>query len=125
VRSHFATQFIRYGGAGAVGTAAHFGVLASLVRFADAEAVAASTAGAIVGALINYAMNHRFTFASGRAHRIALPRFLVVASAGVLVNAAVFAAALNFAHVHYLVAQAAATATVLVAGFLANRAWTF
>ena len=42
-------------------------------------AVAASTLGAIAGALVNYSLNHRFTFASDKAHRQALPRFAVVA----------------------------------------------
>ena len=73
------TQFLRYACVGAVGTAAHYTVLIALVQSAGAAPVAASTAGAIVGAFVNYALNHRFTFASGRAHRIALPRFLVVA----------------------------------------------
>jgi putative flippase GtrA len=118
-------QFVRYGGAGAVGTAAHFGILAALVQFANAGAVAASTAGAIVGAIINYALNYRFTFASGRAHRIALPRFLAVAAAGVVLNAAVLAAMLAVVAPRYLVAQVVATGAVLVAGFLANRRWTF
>ena len=123
--SRFATEFVRYGGAGAVGTAAHFGILGALVRFMDAGAVAASTAGAIVGAIINYALNYRYTFASDRAHRVALPRFLVIAGASIVLNAAVLAALLALVPVHYLVAQVLATGTVLVAGFLANRAWTF
>jgi putative flippase GtrA len=118
-------QFLRYGGAGAIGTAAHFGVLGALVHFAGAGAVAASTAGAIVGAIINYALNHRFTFASRRAHRVALPRFCFVAGGGILLNAAVLAAMFALVQPHYLVAQIVATGVVLVAGFLANRQWTF
>ena len=123
--SPFLPQFFRYGSAGAIGTAAHFAVLVALVQLAGADAVAASTAGAIAGAMINYALNHRFTFASRRAHRIALPRFCLVAGAGILLNAAVLAAILAVFHPHYLVAQIIATGTVLVAGFVANRKWTF
>ncbi len=75
--SRFLPQFFLYGGAGAIGTAAHFAILAALVQFADAGAVAASTVGAIVGAIVNYTLNYRFTFASRRdASRgaAALPR---------------------------------------------------
>lgn len=123
--SRFLPQFFLYGAAGAIGTAVHFAILAALVQFADTGAVAASTAGAIAGAIINYTLNHRFTFASRRTHRMALPRFLAVAAAGILLNAAVLAAMLAFVRPHYLVAQVVATGAVLVAGFLANRRWTF
>ena len=118
-------QFFRYAGAGAIGTAAHYTILMMLVQFAGAGAVAASTAGAICGGLINYALNHRFTFASRRAHRVALLRFSAVAGAGVLLNAATIAAALALFHPHYLVAQLLATGIVLLSSFAANRKWTF
>jgi len=118
-------QFLRYACVGAVGTAAHYAVLIALVESAGTAPVAASTAGAIAGAFVNYALNYRFTFASGRAHRIALPRFLAIAGAAVALNAAVMAATLAVTSAHYLVAQVVATGVVLVAGFLANRRWTF
>jgi putative flippase GtrA len=123
--STVAPQFIRYAGAGAIGTACHYAALIALVQLAHFGAVAASTAGAIVGAIVNYALNHRFTFASGRAHAVALPRFALVAVGGIALNALVLAAVLSLAGPHYLVAQVVATGAVLTAGFLANRAWTF
>ena len=118
-------QFFRYVGAGAIGTAAHYTVLIAFMQFIGTSAVSASTAGAIVGALINYALNHRFTFASRRAHRVGLPRFLAVAGAGILLNAITIAAVLALFRAHYLVAQLVATSIVLIAGYLANRKWTF
>lgn len=120
-----ASRFLRYTAAGAIGTAVHFSILAALVHFAGAAPVLASTAGAIAGALVNYAANHRYTFQSRRAHTVALPRFFLVATAGIALNALVLAATLALLPFHYLVAQAIATAVVLVAGFLANRRWTF
>ena len=118
-------RFVRYAGAGAMGTAAHYAVLVALVQGMGAGVVAGSTVGAIAGAGINYALNHRFTFASQEAHRRALPRFALVAAAGILLNALVLALVLALAGPHYLVAQVVATLAVLVAGFCANRAWTF
>jgi putative flippase GtrA len=118
-------QFIRYAGAGAVGTAVQYALLVVLVHAADVAAVAASTVGAIAGALVNYGINHQFTFASDRAHGHALPRFAVVAVAGIALNAIVLAAMLALVTPHYLVAQVVATGAVLVAGFIANRTWTF
>jgi len=118
-------QFIRYAGAGIIGTAAHYAVLVVLVQGLSVGAVAASTVGAVAGAGINYALNHRFTFASRELHRRALPRFAVVAAAGIVLNGLVLAAMLALVGAHYLVAQVVATLAVLVAGYLANRAWTF
>jgi putative flippase GtrA len=118
-------QFLRYAGTGAIGTSAQYGVLIALVQLAGVGALAAPTAGAVVGALVNYALNHRYTFASRRAHRMALPRFLAVAGAGVALNAVVLAALLATVPLHYLVMQVVATGVVLVAGYVANRRWTF
>ena len=118
-------QFVRYAGAGVIGTAAHYAVLVALVQGAGTAVVAASTAGAIAGAAVNYLLNHRFTFASRESHGRALPRFAVVAAAGIALNALVLAGMLALVGPHYLVAQVAATLAVLVAGYIANRAWTF
>ena len=120
-----APQFLRYAGAGAVGTALQYAMLIGFVQLARVAAVVASTAGAIAGAIVNYALNHRYTFGSERPHRQALPRFALVAVAGIVLNALVMAAMLGLAGPHYLVAQVIATAAVLAAGYLANRQWTF
>ena len=100
-------------------------MLVTLVQGAFAGVVAASTAGAVVGAGVNYLLNHRYTFASREAHGRALPRFAAMAAGGVALNALVVAGMLALVGPHYLVAQVVATLAVLVAGYLANRAWTF
>ena len=118
-------QFLRYSSAGVIGTAAHYAVLVALVQGAEAGVVAASTAGAITGAGINYVLNHRFTFGSTQPHGRALPRFAAVAAGGIALNALVLAGMLALVGPHYVLAQVVATLAVLVAGYLANRAWTF
>ena len=118
-------QFLRYAGAGAIGTSVHFAVLVAAVQLAGIGAIAGSTAGAVAGALVNYVLNYRFTFASRRAHRLALPRFSIVSVGGIVLNAAVIAATLRYVQPHYVIAQAIATACVLCTGFLVNRKWTF
>jgi len=120
-----APQFLRYAGAGIAGTVLQYALLVALVQFASMGAVLASTIGAIAGALVNYRLNHQFTFASDKAHGHALPRFALVAIGGLALNAIVLAVMLAFVTSHYLVAQVAATGAFLVAGFLANRSWTF
>src|SRR5690242_10553311 len=101
-------QFVRYAGAGAIGTAVQYLALVALVHAQWTGAVAASTAGAVLGALVNYVLNYRFTFASGRTHAHALPRFAAVAALGIGINALVVALLIH-AGAHYLVAQVVAT----------------
>ncbi|MEO8739187.1 MAG: GtrA family protein [Casimicrobiaceae bacterium] len=120
-----APQLLRYAGAGAIGTAVHYALLIALVQLADFGAVVASSIGAVAGALLNYGLNHRFTFQSDKAHRHALPRFALIAAAGIALNASVLAALLAYVTPNYLAAQVIATLVVMVAGYAANRAWTF
>lgn len=118
-------QFLRYAGAGAVGTAAQFAILVALVELAGENAVVASTVGAGAGAMINYAINHRLTFASRVPHRRAFPRFAAVALAGMALNALVLAGVLSMGRSHYVFAQVVATSAVLAFTYVSNRTWTF
>lgn len=118
-------QFLRYALAGAAGTAVHYAVLIVLVQLASIGAVAATTAGAVSGALVNYRLNHRFTFESEQPHKHALPRFALVAVLCIAINAAVVAMLLPWVAPYYLLAQVAATGVVLISGYLVNRTWTF
>ena len=95
------------------------------VAIAGLGAVVASSIGAVAGALVNYRLNHRFTFRSDKAHGHALPRFVLVAVASIALNAMVLAALLAYVAANYLAAQVVATLVVMIAGYAANRAWTF
>jgi putative flippase GtrA len=119
-----ASQFLRFGAVGVVGTACHYVVLIALVQGGGSGPVLASTLGAMVGALVNYVLNRRLTFASDRPHREALPRFMTVAAAGFVLNAVIMKILTDWP-LHYVFAQVVATIAVLVFNFLANRWWTF
>lgn len=118
-------QFLKYAVVGAVGTAAHYAVLVTLVQYGGLSPSFATTIGFCVGAVINYALNIRFVFASTHRHRDALPKFFALATAGALVNYLIVALLTRQLAVHYLIAQVVATSVVLVCNYLANRAWTF
>ena len=116
----------RYTAAGGVATASHYLLMGALVELARWPAPGASVAGAALGAVVGYALNHAWTFAGHAApHRQALPRFLAVAAAGALLNGALVWAGTAGLGWHWLLAQAGATAVVLVAGYAANRSWSF
>jgi len=117
-------MFLRYSLVGAIGTATHYVLLVLLVQAAAVNPVLASTVGAVAGAIVNYALNHRYTFDSRRRYHESLPRFMAIAAVGMAINAALLAALVNGLGVHYLAAQVVATLAVLGVTFLANRAWT-
>jgi putative flippase GtrA len=118
-------QFLSFALIGLLGTAAHFLVLYVLVSQLDFGPLPASSVGAVTGALVNYGLNYRLTFRSQKKHREALPRFMVVASGGWLLNGLLMAILLSRLDIHYLLVQIIVTSLVLVWNFLANRFWTF
>jgi len=118
-------QFIRYGMAGAVGTAAQYAILCILVEGFAIGAVIASSVGAVAGAFVNYVLNYRYTFKSERPHADALAKYGVVSVAGIVLNGLVLALGTSALSLHYLGAQVLATLVVFFAAFTLNRAWTF
>lgn len=114
-----------YVGVGAVGTGCHYLTLVALVDRARLDPVLATSAGFLVGAVVNYFANYHLTFRSRQGHAGTMGRFFLVAAAGMAVNAGVMAVCHRALGLHYLASQVAATGTVVVLTYLANRAWTF
>ena len=120
-----ARQFLLFSTAGGFAAIGHYGTLIALSELAGTPPLPASLAGFLVGGVISYVLNYRFTFRSTKQHGEALTKFLTVAAVGLVLNGAVMAALTGGARLHYLAAQVAATAVVLVWTFLCNRYWTF
>ncbi len=116
--------FARYLAVGAAATLVHWAVLVVAVEAARAPAWLASGAGAVVGAQVAFAGNRRYTFTGGRRGLAAWWRFMGTAAAGALLGMAIVAGGVALG-LHYLLAQAAATAVVVVVTFVANRHWSF
>ncbi|NND44629.1 MAG: GtrA family protein [Xanthomonadales bacterium] len=118
-----AAQLIRYALAGGFATAAHYALMALLLH-GGWPPVSASTAGAIGGALIAYAINRRWTFRATHSTARWL-RFMAVAALAVLLNAILLATIHHWLIQSIMVAQLLTTALVFVATFLINRNWSF
>jgi putative flippase GtrA len=116
--------FVRFSGAGAIGTVAHYAVLVLLVEIASIHPAIAAACGATVGATVNYLLNYRITFRSTARHTFAAPRFALVALVGMALNAGVVFQFVRLGG-HYLLGQVAATLLVLILGFLASQFWVF
>lgn len=118
------SQFFRFLSVGAFGTALHYAILFFLVAALDRDPAIAAMAGATAGAAFNYWLNRRLTFRSMRPHKEALPRFLLIAGLGVVLNGAIVKA-LTLTALHYLPSQFAATLIILVFNFLLSKLWIF
>jgi len=118
-------QFLLFAGVGALGTVAHYTTLVALVEWLRCAPVPASAIGALVGMVVNYLLNYRFTFRSAKPHREAATKFFLVGGAGLLWNLLLMWLLAERAGFHYLIAQAGATGLVLLWQFGLSRFWVF
>jgi putative flippase GtrA len=116
--------FARYLVVGVLATLVHWALLALLVEAFGVAAWLGSGAGAVFGAQVAFFANRRFTFDHDGALLPAWWRFMGTAAAGALLGMAIVGAGVA-AGLHYLLAQAIATTTVVVVTFAVNRRWTF
>ncbi|GGF86778.1 hypothetical protein GCM10007301_53370 [Azorhizobium oxalatiphilum] len=121
----FAMQFATFVGVGLTAAAGHFATLAFMVEHEFAGPVLASLSGFIVGSIISYILNSRFTFESTRSHAGALPRFAAVAGIAFVLTGILMELLANRLGLYYLLAQAITTGLVLIWTFTAYRLWAF
>jgi putative flippase GtrA len=119
-------RFLSYAAVGAGATSVHYLILVTCVEAVHLRVTIASTIGALAGALIAYAGNRRYAFVgSAQPHKIALRRFLLIASLGVLLNATVLWVGVEVFQVYYLPVQLLATGMTLSVTYALNTLWTF
>jgi putative flippase GtrA len=116
-------QFSRFFIVGAVSALIQFSILISLVEFFFIKPIWASTSGYIAGALINYTLNHYFTFKSSLSHKKSLLRFTLNSLFGLFLNFALMKIFLIY--YSYILSQVLASGIVLFWNFLIHRYWTF
>src|SRR5690606_11321741 len=108
-----------------VGTACHYAVLIAMVELGDIAPAIATTAGFVVGAIVNYNLNRIVTFGS-RPHEFgALAKFMLIAAIGAGINSAfVFLLAQRIGW-QYLLSQVLATGAVTLWNYAGSRLWVF
>ncbi len=117
-------KLVRFALVGAVATGIQYAILVVLVRGAVTGPTVASCIGFVVSAGANYSLNYRFTFRSRNRHAGAIVKFLLLAGAGLALNAGLMRllTALGW---NYILAQLCATGVVLLWNFFGNSLWTF
>jgi len=118
-------QLMRYATVGVAAAVAHYGTLFGLVAGGITGDVVGTLAGFIAGGVVSYWLNRRFTFASDRHHRAAMPRFIATAFGGFLLTGVLMWVLSDQLGLYYMLAQPLITVIVMVWTFLGNRFWTF
>lgn len=118
-------EIILYGFVGGLGTIVHYSVLTLAVELLAIAPFIATGIGCFAGALMNYVLNYRLTFASDACHRVALPKFMIVAAVGLAANVWLLYVILSAVEIHYLIAQCIVTALVMLITYTLNKFWTF
>lgn len=109
---------------GGFATALHYALMFALMHVFGWNPVRASTAGFLTSAVVNFALNARFTFQSKRSVLHTAPRFAIVAATGLLLNRYVLALLLSL-DIRVFIGQILATLCVLSWNYIINALWTF
>jgi putative flippase GtrA len=118
-------RFLIYAAVGATGTACQYAILILLVQGGLSRPVPASAAGALAGAVVNYALNYWITFESQASHLQTASRFALIAVAGIALNTGLMHLLIVPLALNYIMAQILSSAAVLVLTYSANALWTF
>lgn len=119
------SAFWRFVLVGFVNTAVGYGAILFFLYVIAAGYLASNALGYVVGGLVSYFLNKSFTFESARAHRAALPRFVLVVAGCYLVNLVVLKIGMSLWRLHPALAQALAVAAYTVIFYAASRRLVF
>jgi putative flippase GtrA len=118
-------QVVRYVVAGALGTAAHLGVMVLSVERLGLGPVAGSVAGFGAALVVSYLVNRAWTFRTGRRRSGRLWRYALVCLSGLAINTGLMVALVEGLHWHYLLAQLSVIFVVPTINFVLSRHWAF
>lgn len=111
--------------AGGVGTAFQYLILILLVESFNVNAVLASAIGAFVGAIVNFILNHRFTFGGRRSWRSTSQRYVIATLLILLFNIAAMSLLVEIMRTDYRIAQITSTVLAFFVSYLLNDFWVF
>lgn len=118
-------QALRYAVVGVLGAGVHLALMAAGVEWAKLPPLWAAGLGFSGAVAVSYGLNHRWTFASGRAHRESFWRFVAVSVLGLCVNTALLHGLVDGLGWWYFSAQLALIGVLPALNFVLNRHWTF
>jgi putative flippase GtrA len=117
--------FFRYLVSGSTATLVHFAVLVILVELFDVSPIVASILGFCAAIGANYTLQYYWTFQATGTHQVLFARYVTVTLVMLIVNTSLFWALNGWLQIQYLLAQAGATAIVVLLNYKINKHYTF
>ena len=118
-------ELMKFAAVGATGTLVQYLVLWIGVDLLHFSAAASSGAGYILGSIVNYVLNHKFTFRSEKSHFDAASKYYAVLVVGWCINTGLMWAFADHLGLNYWFAQIIATGTAFLWNFAGSKYWAF
>lgn len=118
-------MMLRFAISGGFATATHVLVFITLVEWLSVRPVAAAGAAFIFALFVSYGMNYHWTFSVSGPHRVMLPRFVLVAVLGLLLNLGITYAVVDMAGYWYGYALLLVVLLVPLVTFVISKLWVF
>ncbi len=116
---------IRFAISGGLATLTHITVFVLLVESLHMRPLYASVPAFLAAVGVSYVMNYRWTFDAQGPHHVMLPRFVLVALAGLGLNMLITWLVVDVGHYWYGYALAAIVMSVPLVTFSLSKFWVF
>ncbi|HRF45765.1 MAG TPA: GtrA family protein [Candidatus Competibacteraceae bacterium] len=120
-----ANQFLRFAIIGGTATVTHIITALALNEILGLPALTANFLAFTTAVLVSYWGNHSWTFSRQGQHDHYLPRFVVVALTGMVLNQIIVYTMVDLGHWSYRLALAIVVFMVPLITFTLNRLWVF
>jgi putative flippase GtrA len=118
-------SLIRFGLSGGVATLTHVAVFVALVEWVNLRPVYASVPAFLTAVGVSYVLNYRWTFQATGPHQVLLPRFVLVAVIGLVLNLFITYLFVDQAQLWYGYALMAIILVIPITTFVLSRFWVF
>jgi putative flippase GtrA len=116
---------IRFGISGVLATLTHIAVFVLFVEWLDVRPLYAAVPAFLAAVGVSYGMNYSWTFAADGPHQVMLPRFVLVALAGLGLNLLITWLIVDVGRYWYGYALVAIVVLVPLMTFSLSKWWVF
>ena len=118
-------SLIRFGTTGVLATLTHVAVFVALVEWLNLRPLYAAAPAFLAAVGVSYGLNYRWTFRADGPHQVMLPRFVLVALAGLGINLLITWLVVDVGKYWYGFALMLVVTLVPLMTYLLSRFWVF